>query len=143
MNVFEDADAAAWWWSIGLGDLNGARTLAAAVAVPPRHAASLAQQAAEKALKAVVALEGDEPARTHDLVALAASLRGAPEIKRRTKDLRRLTDVAMTSRYPDRVETSLDWGAVNELIELAASLIDQVRTILEAAGVATNAIDPT
>jgi len=139
--VFDDADAAAWWWSIALGDLNGARALAAAVTVPPRHAASLAHQAAEKALKAVVALEGDEPTRTHDLVALAASLRGAPEIQHRTADLRRLTDVAITSRYPDRTETELDWAAVKELIELASSITDQVRTILESAGIATSAID--
>jgi HEPN domain-containing protein len=139
--VFDDADAAAWWWSIALGDLNGARALAAAVTVPPRHAAALAHQAAEKALKAVVSLEGAEPTRTHDLVALAASLRGAPEIQRRTADLRRLTNVAITSRYPDRIETDLDWAAVQELIELASSITDQVRTILESAGIATSAID--
>lgn len=137
----DDAEYAAYWWRLAIGDLAGARALAAQEAAPARLAAALAQQAAEKALKAVVALEGDEPPRTHDLVALAASLRAASSIQGRTHDLQRLANVVMSSRYPDPIEPSFDWTEVGQLIELAASVIEDVRTILDRGGVATRSLD--
>lgn len=142
INVMDDSDAAAYWWSIASGDLAGARELAAASVVAPRLAASLAQQAAEKALKAVHALRGDEPPRTHDLVALAKSLRAEPEIQMRLEDLRQLTDIVESARYPIPIAIALDWADVNALIALASSVMEAVRSVLSRAGMNTASIDP-
>ena len=61
----------------------------------------LAQQAAEKGLKAVLAARGEEPPRTHDLEKLAGKI---PEsyycAKLKVKDLKGLTEWAVKSRYP-------------------------------------------
>ena len=54
-------EAALWWLRTAIGDLAAARALLAVTAVAPRQAAYLAQQAAEKALKATIAFQGDEP----------------------------------------------------------------------------------
>jgi HEPN domain-containing protein len=139
--VSDDVEYAAWWWRLAIGELAGARALAARHVAPARLAASMAQQAAEKALKALVALDGDEPPRTHDLVALAGSLRSAPAIRSRIDDLQRLTDVLMSSRYPDPTEPSLDWTDVRALIDLAATVTEDVRQMLDRRGIATRSLD--
>lgn len=138
----DDSDAAAYWWSIATGDLEGARELAAASVAAPRLAASLAQQAAEKALKSLIALRGDEPTRTHDLVALARSLGAEPEIQERLEDLRRLSGVVESARYPRPTAAALDWADVNALIALASSVMEGVRAVLTRAGIATGSIEP-
>jgi HEPN domain-containing protein len=139
--VSDDTEYAAYWWRLAMGDLSGARTLAADETVPARLAASLAQQATEKALKAVVALAGAEPPRTHDLVALAASLRGDRSILRRTNDLRRLTNLSMSSRYPEVSAPSFDPTEVRELIDIASSLIEELRLLLDRGGADTHSLD--
>jgi len=58
----DDSDAAAYWWSIASGDLDGARELAAAYVVAPRLAASLAQQVRAVLTRAGVATGSIEPA---------------------------------------------------------------------------------
>ena len=142
MNVMDDSDAAAYWWSIASGDMAGAREFEAASAAAPRLAASLAQQAAEKALKAVIALRGDEPPRTHDLVALAKMLRTDPEIQERLEDLRRLTDDVASARYPMPIAEALDWPDVRALIARASSVMEAVRNVLTRAGIDAASIDP-
>lgn len=102
----------------------------------------MAQQAAEKALKAAIALDGDEPPRTHDLVALAARLTGPAAIQARVDDLRRLTDAHLSSRYPMPFEPAFDWSEVHELIDSASSLVEDVRQSLERRGFDTGALDP-
>jgi HEPN domain-containing protein len=65
MSVVMPPDAAAWWLRLARGDLAAARRLQKADGVTPRPVAYLAQQAAEKALKATLALEGgSRPRRT-------------------------------------------------------------------------------
>jgi len=102
----------------------------------------MAQQAAEKALKAAFALDGDEPPRTHDLVALAAWLTGAAAIQARVDDLRHLTDAHASSRYPAPFEPPLDRAEVHELIASASSIVEDVRQSLERRGFDTGALDP-
>jgi len=61
-----------------------------------------AQQAAEKALKALLAYHGEPPPRTHDLVALLTRcLPFAPDLADLETDCRNLTYFAVSSRYPD------------------------------------------
>lgn len=102
----------------------------------------MAQQAAEKALKAAIALDGDEPPRTHDLVALAARLTGPAAIQARVDDLRHLTDAHLSSRYPTPFEPAFDWSEVHQLIDSASSIVEDVRQRLERRGFDTGALDP-
>lgn len=110
--------------------------------LPPRLAASLAHQAAEKALKAAIALTGQEPPRTHDLVALATRLTGPASVDVSIVVLRRLSDEHIGLRYPQTFEPPMDWNDVKDLIEAASNVIDQVRASLERQGLRTDTIEP-
>jgi HEPN domain-containing protein len=140
--VSDDTEYAAHWWRLAIGDFAGSISIAADKALPPRLAASLAHQAAEKALKAAIALTGDEPPRTHDLVALAMRLTGPRAVAVSVETLRGLSDAHVGLRYPDALEPPLDWLEVNELIEAAALVIEQVRLSLERHGLHTDRLSP-
>jgi HEPN domain-containing protein len=90
-----------YWLELALEDLEAARYLAADPALAARLAAGLAQQAAEKALKAVIAASGREPPRSHDLVALAHGARAVVTLTVDEDALRILTDAHTQSRYPE------------------------------------------
>jgi HEPN domain-containing protein len=69
-------------------------------AIAPRHACWLAQQAAEKAIKAVlVFLQLDFP-RRHDLDALRNLVPNGWQLKDDHPDLAELTEWAVEARYP-------------------------------------------
>jgi Uncharacterized conserved protein related to C-terminal domain of eukaryotic chaperone, SACSIN len=140
--VSDDADYAAHWWRLAMGDLTGAKAMSADEALPPRLAATLAHQAAEKALKAAIALTGEEPPRTHDLVALATRLAGPPGVDVSITVLRRLSDAQIRLRYPEPNDPSIDWNEVRVLIEAASDVIEQVRASLERQGLRTDTIEP-
>jgi HEPN domain-containing protein len=77
-----------------------------------------AQQAGEKALKAVMCLLGVEFRRTHDLEALAGQLSDAgcaPAIA--VDDLRRLTPYAVEFRYDDEAIALLDAKNARRIVE--------------------------
>lgn len=138
----DDADYAAHWWRLAMGDLAGAKAIDAEGALPPRLAATLAHQAAEKALKAAIALSGQEPPRTHDLVALATRLTGPAGVDVSITILRRLSDAQIGLRYPEPFEPPIDWNEVRDLIESAADVIERVRVSLERQGLRTDTIEP-
>jgi HEPN domain len=71
--------------------------------VPRRIAASLAQQAAEKALRAAVASVVGAAPRIHDLVRLA-QIAGAPMPSATADQLRLLSDAHIQGRYPEPTE---------------------------------------
>jgi HEPN domain-containing protein len=87
------------WWEYAERDLDTARVLLRA---QRWDAASLfAQQAVEKAFKAMLVRKGEEsPPRIHDLVVLARRA-GAPTTLER--DLTELSRVYVVTRYPDVV----------------------------------------
>lgn len=138
----DDTDYAAHWWRLALGDLAGALSIAADQALSPRIAASLAHQAAEKSLKAAIALSGEEPHRTHDLVALAARLTGPAAIAVTPDALRRLSDAYVSLRYPDTFEPPLDWLEVSDLIDAASTVVELVRDSLRRQGMNLEALGP-
>lgn len=85
----------------------------------PRHVANLAQQAAEKALKAAVVRSGGTPPKTHDLERLRALLPEGWRSKRRPVDLERLSSYGVRARYPDdaiQVSAIESAGAVRQAI---------------------------
>ena len=100
MNDSELVDEARRWLRFATEDLDVAQRLLAADGIPPRHACSLAQQAAEKALKAALVLEGIDFPFRHDLDALRNLLPDTWSVRRTHTDLAQLTEWAVEARYP-------------------------------------------
>ncbi len=75
MNESRDQERAVLWLRHAAEDLAAARVLAASPGIAPRHACFLAQQAAERALKAVLSAEGTAVPRSHDLAQLRAAIK--------------------------------------------------------------------
>ena len=105
-------------------DLVAAEALAGTAQAVPRHACWLAQQAAEKALKAVlVFLQQDYPLR-HDLDAIRNLIPEGWRIKEEYPDLAELTAWAIEARYP---------GAWPDPVSSdAAKAAEQARSVLES-----------
>ena len=137
-----DPNSATWWFRLALGDLSASHAVAANSALAPRFASALAQQAAEKALKAVIALGGADPPRTHDLLALAARAhRRGLEIGE-TVGLAALTDAGSAGRYPDPDELPPSPLDVAELIADADTVIALVEAHLRVQGVDPSELRP-
>jgi HEPN domain-containing protein len=137
-----DSDSAVAWFQVALGDLMAARALANDATLPVRLASALAQQAAEKAIKAAIAFAGTDPPRTHDLLALWATLRQHGVELAAAVDLAELTDGLHAGRYPSRDEESADPSDVAGLLAGAQTIVDAIRGHLESSGVDLTAIQP-
>jgi HEPN domain-containing protein len=97
-------DEAGRWLAFARGDLGSAAALISAGA-PNRNAGYLAQQAAEKALKAVILLDNTPFELTHDLNAIAAQLPAEFRCPATTAELAWLADLETSARYPDEGDT--------------------------------------
>ncbi len=122
MNDPEPSRSAVYWIELARGDLAAARWIARDASVPARVAANLAQQAAEKALKAAISSIGAEPPRSHDLVRLA-QLATVLNLSVSTDQLRLLTDAHVQGRYPDPMEPMCDLAQASGLLEVAAAVV--------------------
>ena len=89
----------------------------------PRHACGLAQQAAEKALKAVLVFQQIDFPRSHDLDALRNLIPEGWAVKTRAPDLAELTEWAVESRYPG------DWP--DATTAEAAAAVTQARGVVD------------
>ena len=100
-------------------------TLTLLVGIAEAPMASLgfhAQQAAEKALKAVSVSRGIEAKRTHDLVALAKMLLEVVGVTPFTlEEVRQLNPFAVEYRYEDELGSGL---SPDELVELVERVMD-------------------
>lgn len=112
------------WLRYARDDLRVAETLEAAPDVPRRTVGWHAQQAAEKALKAVLVLEQIEFPFTHDLLALVMLI---PDERaaRGAEHLRTLTRWGAPERYPGRFR--------EPTAEEARSLVAYARDVVELA----------
>ena len=88
------------WLRFSEEDLNVASRLMTGTPTAPRHACWLCQQAAEKALKAALVLEGIDFSFTHDLDALRNRLPDTWCVRDTHSDLAELTEWAVETRYP-------------------------------------------
>lgn len=88
------------WLRFSKEDLDVAQRLLTGLTPAPRHVCWLSQQAAEKALKAALVLEGIEFPFTHDLDALRNLLPGDWPACTEHPDLAELTEWAVEMRYP-------------------------------------------
>ena len=122
------------WFRFALGDLAAAKAILADDRLPSRDAAYLAQQAAEKALKATIALDGREPPWTHDLVFLRLRAPAVVQTATANIDLRPLWAAASASRYPDGDDPAFDLAEITALVADAAAIVSIVGRYLDDAG---------
>lgn len=121
------------WIRFAEEDLQAAQAMLVGTTAAPRHACWLAQQAAEKALKAVlISHEIDFPWR-HDLDALRNLLPEGLKTRDDHPDLAALTEWAVEARYPG------EWPEASEddsrtAVEQASAVLDSARSDLAAGG---------
>ena len=94
------AEEALRWLRFSKEDLAIAQRLLTEQPSSPRHACFLFQQAAEKALKAALILEGIDFPFTHDLDALRNLFPHGSLIRVANSDLAELTEWGVETRYP-------------------------------------------
>jgi len=128
------------WLEYALADLEAARAHPGRN-LRPRHVANLAQQAAEKALKAALVLAGVTAPPKHDLDDMRNRLPEGWAARRRPRELSRLTDYGVDIKYPDnaiRVTPIQCATAVRQ----ARAVIRAVKDDFERRGVSTAGLRP-
>ena len=122
-------DALAWLAKADL-DLRAARGNLGLVEPLLGVAAFHCQQAAEKALKAVLALHDQPFRKTHDLGELERAVRKAePSLATVASAVTVFSDYAWEFRYPgDAIDPPAE--EVDEALDLASALVDAVRGVL-------------
>ncbi len=115
------------WLRFSAEDLNAAHQLLAERSSAPRHVCWHSQQAAERALKAALVLEGIDFPYTHDLNALRNLLPDSWPIRADNTDLADLTGWVVQARYPgewpepsaaDAVRAESEARAVRDALKL-------------------------
>jgi len=128
------------WLALASGDLQAAE-MALTAGLPLRTAAGHAQQAAEKALKAILALDRDPP-RTHDLAALRLMTPSELRDALADVDLDSLTQAGSAGRYPGLDDEAYGPDEAAALAEGARQVLARVTAHLRAAGVDVTGIAP-
>ena len=108
---------------MALEDLATAEKYRSDPEVPPRQACYLAQQAAEKIIKAALIQLQIEFPYTHDLDALLERLPDDWSVQREFSDLSKLSRFVVTGRYPG------DWELPST--DEAKEAVDQARRVIE------------
>jgi HEPN domain-containing protein len=122
------------WLRFAAEDLRAAGILLHETQVPRRHVCWLAQQAAEKAIKAALVFLQIEFPKTHDLDALRNLVPEDWTVRQAFPDLADLTEWSVEARYPgDWPEATADdaRGSLDE----ARRVLDLVTADLAARGV--------
>ena len=127
--VLEDAFD---WLRYAEEDLSAAHAMRSAPAVVPRHPAWLAQQAAEKAIKAVLVADNLPFPKTHDLERLATLLPDPSVLAQCNADLASLTEFAVGSHYPGDLPDTVLPGEATRAVDDAGRIVSAVRASLEA-----------
>jgi HEPN domain-containing protein len=127
-------EAAIWWLRTAIGDLAAARALLAVAAVAPRQAAYLAQQAAEKAIKATIALQGREPPLTHDLLFLLERSPDEAGLSGVLVDIVALSGARAVARDPQPDEPPYDLEEAEQLVADASRLVIGVQGYFDRLG---------
>ena len=100
-----------------------------------------AQQAAEKALKAALVLDGIHPPPKHDLDELRVLLPPAWRVKKHPRSLTRLADYGVDAKYPDHAiqVRPADAGVA---VRQAIAVVRLVREDFERRGTRTADLKP-
>jgi HEPN domain-containing protein len=111
------------WLQFAHDDLAAARTLLSDPDIPSRIACFHAQQAAEKALKALLVASSIPFKKTHDLVVLAGLQDAEVGAELASIDLLLLHPWAVEGRYPGDLPDATDAEAA-EVVSTASTLFD-------------------
>jgi len=133
-------DEAGRWLAFARGDLESATALLG-TRTPNRNVGYLAQQAAEKALKAVILLDNAPFEMTHDLNAVAAQLPADFRAPVDTADLAWLADLETSARYPDEGDT-ITGDDGRRAARMADNILAAVAAHFTARGIDETKIDP-
>ncbi len=123
-------DAACRWMEKARKDLRVAEKLLD----EPDYSAFLSQQAAEKALKALIIALGKNPPRTHNIGRLLIEIEEGGINTREVVDAKVLTDYAVETRYPDFEEEVTEEEA-EEALALAKKVVEWAGERLGEKGV--------
>ncbi len=122
------------WLASACGDLRGGEVLLRSDAAPARLAAFLAQQSAEKSLKAGLFAVGVPVPRSHRLDRLRELLPDHWSVHQATEDLVELTAYSTAARYPD-AEASVDHDDADEALDLARRVYEAITLDIAREGV--------
>ena len=137
----ESVAAAIRWLEWAAGDLATAVAYRNDPSVPFRNSAYFAQQAAEKAIKAVILLDNRAIDRVHDLEALSRDLPDDFAVPATIDELARLSDLAIDARYPDEGDT-VDADTAARSIATATTILDAAMAHFAIRGIPTDDIRP-
>lgn len=126
----EAEQAAREWMRFARADLRAAQGTQGSDVVEPRHVAFNAQQAAEKALKAILVLHEITFPFTHDLEDLRPLLPPGSRAKGESPQLSSLTQAIGRTRYPYGEELTAE--AVAEMVDVAAAVVELAAADIEA-----------
>lgn len=133
----DDADAVAAiatrWLRYAMEDLAEAEAMVQRPQYAPRHACFLAQQGAEKSLKAVLVFLQIDPPRSHNLNALRNLIPPNWPLTQQYPDLTDLTEWAVEARYPGEWPDPAAEQA-EDAVRQARALYDAVERDLTAHG---------
>lgn len=111
-------------------DLVAAGHNAADAEIAPRVACGLAQQAAEKAIKALLVASDTDPPKSHNLLHLTRMLAEERARLLLEVDLEELTRWAIEGRYPEDLDEATSTDAIRA-VELARQIIALAHRALE------------
>jgi HEPN domain-containing protein len=121
------------WMDYANGDLLSAREVLIQKVFPRRLACSLAQQAAEKAIKAALTFEGVDFPLTHDLDALRFLLPDGWRVKDGFSSQGALSFWSVEARYPTDYEDPIQSDA-ETAVEMAIAVWDAIVGDLASRG---------
>lgn len=117
------------WLRYAREDLNAGRYLLDDPVGRPRHSAWLAEQAAEKALKALLIAYQRPFPYTHDLERLVGLLPEDEHPRYEDTDLGQLSTYAVDTRYPGM--PTIDAKEAHAAIEAASQIVETVQLTLD------------
>ena len=122
-------DDAQRWLEYAEKDLGAAHTLLESKEFFPRQICFLAQQAAEKSVKAILVFAEVNFPKTHDLDRLRDLIPDGWRFKEQFPDLAELTIWSVESRYPGDSPDVVEWEA-REIFRLAESVFYSIKAEL-------------
>jgi HEPN domain-containing protein len=132
MSASDPAGLAAEWLRYARDDLRAAKRMMDDDAFQPRHVCFNAQQAAEKAIKALLVAAQIEFVFTHDLDQLLTLVPEDRTLETAGLDLTWLSRWAIEPRYPTGAQPGPD--VAKTAVRLAERVVELVATDLEADG---------
>jgi HEPN domain-containing protein len=129
------------WLGYALGDLATAASNRKDSSVPNRNAAYMAQQATEKAIRAVILLENEPFEMVHDIDVLAGQAPTDFPMPVSSEDLAWLSELETAARYPDDFDV-ITVDDTDRAIDISRSIIDATRAHFASRGVTDEDLTP-